>query len=857
MGSIDEYVKTEAIQVIDENKKFNELLPAYVSATAKSAGTERYHIVSVFGSQSTGKSTLLNHLFNTKFDVMDEVNRQQTTKGIWMARSPGIRSVNSVNSEGVDGDSGDGNGDSGNGAAGEIVGDSGNGEAGRNGIGNTSAGGVGVGANVLVMDVEGTDGRERGEDQDFERKAALFALSTSEILIVNIWEHQVGLYQGANMGLLKTVFEVNLSLFGRTKLEQNDHKVLLLFVIRDHIGVTPQESLLATITQDLHRVWDTLNKPEETAHLTFGDFFDVAFHAVGHKLLQAEKFDADVRRLGLRFVDPSAPDYLFHPQYAHDIPLDAWAMYAESCWDQIDSNKDLDLPTQQILVAKFKCDEIAAACLQEVEPKMRHLREDAVARTAAEKEVQIDYEETGRLLTDVRNEVLEDFTSQAGKYNRSVFEEKRAALAGKLHLQIEAVVAVYAEHLIGSTGKTLAASLAKKSSRRGSFSETAAELSSRALAQFLATMAILSVNGDVNIQNYVDSVRDRLAAVVARQQTTELNNVVLRHVRKLTSGLDAVIAAEVAKPTDETWDRILAKFSDLNQSLAASYSEDFGLGTSKRLNSFTREAITFQSWQLLDKLLRKHINKDSLLSVLKDRFDDRFRYDENGVPKLYQNTRELDISFGAAREFALAALPILSYARTSSGEPLKPAVDVRSRRLQKKFSSVKGEKGTEETDRTGNSVNSDISDISEEESDEDSETADFAQIVSKSDVTTALNKFKKEADARFVESKRAMLQHVTQIPWWIYVVILVLGWNEFMAVLRNPFFFTLLILLAAGVYALHTLNMLGPAIAVGRRLADESVSMAKEKLREVLLDDPNEEGRRLAKVAGKESPDEL
>jgi protein SEY1 len=30
-----------------------------------------------------------------------------------------------------------------------------------------------------------------------------------------MWEHQVGLYQGANMGLLKTVFEVNLTLFGK------------------------------------------------------------------------------------------------------------------------------------------------------------------------------------------------------------------------------------------------------------------------------------------------------------------------------------------------------------------------------------------------------------------------------------------------------------------------------------------------------------------------------------------------------------------------------------------------------------------------------------------------------------------
>ena len=91
--------------------------------------------------------------------------------------------------------------------------------------------------NLMVMDVEGTDGRERGEDQvrsspvhpslhpltlrlqDFERKSALFSLASSEILIINLWEHQVGLYQGANMGLLKTVLEVNLGLFGKKAVD--------------------------------------------------------------------------------------------------------------------------------------------------------------------------------------------------------------------------------------------------------------------------------------------------------------------------------------------------------------------------------------------------------------------------------------------------------------------------------------------------------------------------------------------------------------------------------------------------------------------------------------------------------------
>jgi hypothetical protein len=111
---------------------------------------------------------LLNYLFGTEFGVMSEQERRQTTKGIWMSKNKRMSEVKDANS---------------------------------------------MADNILVMDVEGTDGRERGEDQDFERKSALFALATSEVLIVNIWEHQVGLYQGANMGLLKTVFEVNLQLF--------------------------------------------------------------------------------------------------------------------------------------------------------------------------------------------------------------------------------------------------------------------------------------------------------------------------------------------------------------------------------------------------------------------------------------------------------------------------------------------------------------------------------------------------------------------------------------------------------------------------------------------------------------------
>lgn len=40
---------------------------------------------------------------------------------------------------------------------------------------------------TLVMDLEGSDGRERGEDDNsFERQSALFALAVADVLLVNM-----------------------------------------------------------------------------------------------------------------------------------------------------------------------------------------------------------------------------------------------------------------------------------------------------------------------------------------------------------------------------------------------------------------------------------------------------------------------------------------------------------------------------------------------------------------------------------------------------------------------------------------------------------------------------------------------
>lgn len=128
--------------------------------------------------------TLLNRLFGTSFDVMDETKRQQTTKGAFLhiflietynfpfclpvsPRLPG-ESILTVLASSL--------------SSLMLL---------LALLARFASLGIWLCpssySSTLVMDVEGTDGRERGEDQDFERKSALFSLASTEVLIVNLW----------------------------------------------------------------------------------------------------------------------------------------------------------------------------------------------------------------------------------------------------------------------------------------------------------------------------------------------------------------------------------------------------------------------------------------------------------------------------------------------------------------------------------------------------------------------------------------------------------------------------------------------------------------------------------------------
>jgi hypothetical protein len=726
-----------------------------------------YHLISVFGSQSTGKSTLLNHLFGTHFSVMAEAERRQTTKGIWLSKN-------------------------------------------KNGDGKSMA------DNILVMDVEGTDGRERGEDQDFERKSALFALATSEVLIVNIWEHQVGLYQGANMGLLKTVFEVNLQLFLKDKQYVTDHsnhrsglilffstthRSLLFFVIRDFVGGTPLKALQKTLMEDMSRLWDSISKPSGLERSSVHDYFDFQFYGLPHKSYQPEKFVEETKKLSLRFregqknaqLDAHNGEFseggVFLPEYHRRIPADGFSVYAEGIWDQIVNNKDLDLPTQQELLAQFRCDEILREVMVAFDEAIVPF-EDKQSQAARLGEPEV-LGGLGPVMRSARAKSIKNFEAEASRYHKGVYQRKRAELENKVDSRLKALLRgqLEAAHKSGinefSEAVTAAVKAGQKKGTGYDFAEIVNDEVKKALEKFEEVARTTVVEGTPwsDYQQELALYEKELAEVSGRLRRDEMRRLATRVERWVQSRLGDSVGLEFnalgsgraggaapesgEKPSEKRfWDRVWnvfvetvldaeRRFTDRASSFDASLEEvDVGLWRLRR-----------KSWGVLRAKIEEEMIEGNLLLKLRENFEDKFRYDEAGVPRIWRPTDDIEGLYTRARESTLTLIPLLSKFRLAENSAPPPL----DRWIGHTPSSATP---ADEEDLAP------IGGVDEEEGKSLEEEMTVLGDAKRQELTV---RFKKAADGVYVEAKRSAIGGMTQVPLYFYGLLLALGWNEIIA----------------------------------------------------------------------------
>ncbi|KAF9668157.1 hypothetical protein SADUNF_Sadunf15G0099700 [Salix dunnii] len=323
----------EGMQLIDGNGKFNmEGLQDFMAATDFAQCGLSYSVVAIIGPQSSGKSTLMNHVFGTDFKMLDAYRgRGQTTKGIWIAKSTEIEPY------------------------------------------------------TIAMDLEGTDSSARGEDNtEFEKQSTLFALAIADTIIVNMWCKDIGLEHASNRPLLKLVFQVMKRLF-------QPRKRTLLFVIRDH-SKTPLGKLETDLREGIEKIWDAVGaEPETHSSAALSDYFNVEITALSSYEFEEDIFKnqaalsltitanqlktcvllrpggqvqfrvtslLQVAHLKQRFFNTNSPRGLADDRLEVET-ASRFSARAEKIWKTIKDNKDLDLPSPKVMAASVRCEEIA------------------------------------------------------------------------------------------------------------------------------------------------------------------------------------------------------------------------------------------------------------------------------------------------------------------------------------------------------------------------------------------------------------------------------------------------------------------------------------------------------------------
>ena len=348
---------------------FNDKLKTFFTDNNFSPESGRvYQTIGIIGCQSSGKSTLLNHVFNTKFEIMSsDVGRAQTTKGIWISLSKEY--------------------------------------------------------NTIIFDVEGTDSKERGDDRfKFEQCSSLFTLAMSDVLMINMWTNDIGRYTASNYGVLKVVFEQNLKLF------QQESEKKIIIVLRDFDSKVDDISKLKEgIMSDMYKIWNEIPKPDEFKDQPCTKYFKFEFLTLAHKFYQTEKFNQGIEKIKQRLKrgkddrkTGANTDSIFNlVDYDKNVPIDGFYKYCHDIWNNILNNKDLNIPGQKEMLSRFKCEEIKTASLNLVEQKINDLEIESTSNIM---------EDFGEKVKEILNQALNNYDPLAKNYLTYIYQGVRISL---------------------------------------------------------------------------------------------------------------------------------------------------------------------------------------------------------------------------------------------------------------------------------------------------------------------------------------------------------------------------------------------------------------------------------------------
>ncbi|CAI9090467.1 OLC1v1025244C1 [Oldenlandia corymbosa var. corymbosa] len=710
-------------QLIDGDGRFNVAgLDNFIKTTKFAQCGLSYAVVAIMGPQSSGKSTLLNHLFYTNFrEMVAIVGRSQTTKGIWMAK------------------------------------------------------GIGLDPFTIVMDLEGTDSRERGEvdDATFEKQSALFALAIADVVIINMWCHDIGREHAANKPLLKTVFQVMMRLF-------SPRKTTLLFVIRDKTK-TPFELLEPVLREDIQKIWDTVPKPVEHKDTPLSDFFKVEATALSSFEEKEEQFKDEVAQLRRRFFHSISPGGIAGDRQVV-VPATGFSFSAQHIWKVIKENRDLNLPAHKVMVAKVRCEEIA-------HEKCSQLASDEGWLALEQASLAGLVPGFGKKVSSILEACLSEYDKEAALFDEGVRDELRQLLKTKALQLVHPAYVTQLGHLRHHALECFKTKLEQALNKGEGFAASVDNCMRLSMLEFdrgLSDAAIKQADWDESkirvklqhdIEDHASSIRsEKLAQLIAKFE------------KQLTSAISGPVESLFEAGHEDSWLQI--------RKLLEREADVFLSGLSAAVAGFELDSKTFDQMILnMRNYARSVVAKrakeeaDQVLLRMKEKFITVFNHDKDGMPRVWTGKEDIKSITYEARLASIRILSMLAAIRLDDKPDNIESSIISSLIDGKEVVSSHGRKAGFSWDPLASNSWEGVSPEN--------------TLITPMKCKYLWKRFNSETEyiiAQAISVQEANKRNNNWLPpTWAIVAMIVLGFNEFMLLLRNPLYiFILFVLLVLG-----------------------------------------------------------
>jgi len=174
------------------------------------------------------------------------------------------------------------------------------------------------------------------------------------------------------------------------------------------------------------------------------------------------------------------------------------------------------------------------------------------------------------------------------------------------------------------------------------------------------------------------------------------------------------------------------------------------------------------------------------------KFGDQFNLDEQKLPRRWKPTDDISTYFMKARESAEKLLEMFCVLR----------------------------------------INDELDSVRYLDPESKDQVEDILIILSLDEAQIVKDKFTKETEKTYLQALRDQenVNSATHVPMYVIVMIIILGFNEFLTVISNPLLLILTIMIGVGGYVIYLLNMGGPFRRVVESVLHTSLSGVQQWL---------------------------